>query len=98
MARIERETHVENITVGVTDSPWNYEPLGSSTVVPMDPLNYQWDSKVGESATVLTSARIFDCSQDIQVHISPTFHSWAPSSISNDEFKASCLVVYIGLR
>lgn len=71
MAKIEREIHVENITVGVTDNPWDYQPLDSSTVVPMDPPNYPWDSRVGESPPVLTSARIFDCSQGSQVHISP---------------------------
>lgn len=73
LAKIEREMHVENITVGVTDNPWDYQPLDSSTVVPpLDPPDHPWDSKDGESLEVLISAKIFDCSQGIQVNISPT--------------------------
>lgn len=71
MVKIEREMHVENITVVVTDNPWDYQPMDSSTVVPMDPQNHPWDGIDGEFSTVLTSTRIFDCSQGIQVHISP---------------------------
>ncbi|KAG6364114.1 hypothetical protein INS49_005712 [Diaporthe citri] len=72
MAKIEREMHVENVTVGVTDNPWDYQPLDSSTVVPMDPPNHPWDSRDGGYSSVLTSARTFDCSQVSQVNVSPT--------------------------
>ncbi|KAL2272690.1 hypothetical protein FJTKL_06243 [Diaporthe vaccinii] len=61
MADVERATHVENITVGVTDSPWD-----SSMVVPVDPPNHPLDCSVGESSTALTNARTFDCSQGSQ--------------------------------
>jgi len=74
MANIERETHVESISIGVTDSPWDYEPLDLSLVVPMDPPNHPWDCNVREYPTVMTNTRIFDCSQENQVCQPPTLY------------------------
>lgn len=72
LARIERETHVENITVEVTNNPWDCQPLDSSMVDPTNPPSHSWDSKGGEFPEVLTCARMFDCSQAGQVSVSPT--------------------------
>ncbi|KAJ0107604.1 hypothetical protein J7T55_007795 [Diaporthe amygdali] len=56
MGQAERATHVENITVGVTDNPWDCQPLDASLVVPMEPNDCGRDS----------ATRTFDCTQDSQ--------------------------------
>lgn len=66
MGQAERATHVENITVGVTDNPWDCQPLDASLVVPTEP-----DDCERASAT-----RTFDCTQDSQVR-SPLLSSFS---------------------
>lgn len=74
MAYGERSRYVENITIGVTDNPWDYQPPDPSLVVPTDPPSHPWNCELGEYPTALTDTRIFDCSQGSQVCTPLTLH------------------------
>lgn len=69
MAKAEMATHVQNITVGVTDNPWDYPPIDASLVVPINPPNHPWNCEPGEYPMTIINTRLFDCSQDNQVRV-----------------------------
>lgn len=74
LANYQSDTYVESIAAGVTDNPWDDNPLDSSLVVPMDPPNHPWDCRVRDYPTTMGNTRIFDCSQENQVRKPTTPH------------------------
>lgn len=67
------DSFLEDITVGLTDNPWDEYPLEASSVVPE-----RWEPPhhLEDNSTWATSyTRTFNCSQSSQVPETPPFKS-----------------------